>query len=1342
MKLLLCLQSLFLFAALSAQSRPIIQLGFEYGLSNNFIVGITQDKDGFLWFATEEGLNKFDGTRFINYYKHTNSLSGNELNGIYADPDEPIVWIATQRSGLNAYNYEEDQLTVFTHDDNSSSLITNDVTKIIPAHDGNLWISTYHRGVDYLEKRTGTFIHYNKSTLPELVSENVWSIMDDGNGRLYIGHVANGLTVLSLKDRKTKNYRHDPNNPHSLPGDDIRCVYEDKHDNIWIGTDKGLALFKPDTETFIRLEQTETLLGSTIYDIRQTADDKLWVATELNGVLVINLKQHLFLSPKSLEIEHYTVGHSKFSLSNPTVRYVFQDSFRNIWLGTYGGGINFIGNIQPLFNDYSYSPIPTDLNSMNSRVVWSLCMDTEGRLWVGTDGDGINVFENGKRTTVYCKENGALSNNTVQTLFHDSQNNIWIGTFGGGVNCYNNKTRKFSRIALGQSANQTIRCFMEDEDKQIWIGTDEGVFILDPDNPGYQKHHTSTTMELPEDHVRSIRQDCKGRIWVGTFGRGLAIYTKELERIAVFDEYNGFVSNAVNYIFRNERNEMWVATGEGLACFGDADSLGYTLYGRGEGLLNTYIRAVAEDEKGNVWFSTNAGISCLQRSENQVVNFNHYDKTPMGSFVNAATTDKAGIIYFGSINGVRFFDPIQVLSNQQAPPPVITEFRVYEAKALHNEGKNLVLLKGKNTPIRLNHKESTFSITFNIQNYSFVNQTDYSYRLLGIDESWHTITTNVVTFHNIPPGSYEFQVRTQIKNQEWTNDVSSILINIAPPLWLSLWAKIGYLIIGSLIVFVLLYFYKKKVDIQSSYEMEKKKNSYEQDLNNERLRFYTNITHELRTPLTLILGPLDDLQNDTELPSKQARKISVVKQSAIRLLNLINQILEFRKTETQNKKLCVSKGNIASFVKETGLRYMELNTKPNLRFSIEVEQDYMPLYFDREVVQIILDNLISNAMKYTSSGHIELNLCTTVEEDVSYTKLMVSDTGRGIPEQEFERIFDRYYQVKTDSQVSGTGIGLALVKNLVTLHEGTITVDSRMGKGSVFSVSLLTNNIYPKALHKDETEKEEPEETQTGRTPTVPDGAKPILLVVEDDADIREYIAGSFADYFNVMTAEDGNEGLHEAFTHTPDLIISDIMMPGMDGVTFCGKVKEDIRTSHIPVILLTAKDTAEDKEAGYQSGADSYLTKPFSASLLHSRINNLLETRRKLAEQFSYSLQSNQHKESLNQLDNEFLSNLTRLIEDNLESEKMDITYLADKLSMSGSTLYRKVKALTGISTNEFARKIKMKNAEQLLLSGKYNISEVAFRVGMSSPVYFRQCFKEEFGLSPSEYLKRMKAR
>lgn len=531
--------------------------------------------------------------------------------------------------------------------------------------------------------------------------------------------------------------------------------------------------------------------------------------------------------------------------------------------------------------------------------------------------------------------------------------------------------------------------------------------------------------------------------------------------------------------------------------------------------------------------------------------------------------------------------------------------------------------------------------------------------------------------------------------------------------------------------------------------MEKRSRQKEQELNNERLRFYTNIAHELRTPLTLIIGPLEDLKDNKDIPAAFRTKIQTIYRSAVQLLNLINQLMEFRKTETQNRQLTVSKGNLSNLITEIGLRYKELNRNEHVRVNIEVELVQENIYFDADIITIILNNLLSNAIKYTPAGQITLSMHRIKVDGISYIEMIVADTGYGIDAESLPHIYDRYYQSKGKHQASGTGIGLALVKSLVDLHHGSLEVESAVEKGTTFRFRIQTDYNYPEALHKEEkvvtVAKETAEEVES-------ESASPILLVVEDNADIREYIANELHDSYKILQANDGKEGLTLALRYTPNIIVSDIMMPEMDGIAMCKAIKENMNTSHIPVILLTAKDSIQDKEEGYDSGADSYLTKPFSAKLLRSRIKNLLETRKRLARQIVENVpptvaENTGNRQSLssphpqlNRLDKAFLSKLTSLIEDNLDEEKIDTAFMTDRMNMSYSTFYRKVKALTELTPNEFVRKIKLKNSALLLQTGEYSIQEAAMRTGFNNMAHFRDCFKEEFGVLPSEYMRQYK--
>lgn len=1327
-----------------AQPYTVKQLGIEKGLSNNYVVSIAQDKQGFLWFATEEGLNKFDGTRFITYLKNEDltrqGITGNELNCLLDDPQDSILWIGTQRAGLNAYDYVNNTFLCYRHDDeNPESLITDDVTKIVAATDGNLWITTYWRGVDYFDKKAGKFIHYNTQTVPGLASDNIWSVVDGGDGKLYMGHVHHGFSVLSLKDKKVKNFMYDPEDPVSLPGNGVTCIYKDLSGNIWLGTDRGLALFNPEAENFIHFHHSEDGVPHTVFDIRQFDGNKLWIAMEFGGIAILDLTQRMFLSPDQVRFQYIKEGDDEYSLSNSTVRCLFQDSFKNVWAGMWGGGINFLSHESSYFNVYSYSPIQHSGSSLNNKTASSVCVARDGKLWIGTDGGGINVFDKGKRVAVYKEETGDLTDNSIQAALCDSEGNLWFGSFMGGVDFYDVKKKSFHQIFPKDKTGEDVRALYEDAE-YVWIGTSNGIYKVRLHDKGIADHYT-----VENNLVRCISKDNLNRLWIGTFGGGLGVFDEHFQCVKLFNVTSLFPSNTINTVYMDSQNRMWIGTGEGLVCFPSSQSWDYKVYRSEEGLSNVHIRAITEDNHGNIWVSTNKGISCYIAVKNSFYNYGRWDGVPIVGFMSGSVThDYDGNIYFGSLNGLCRFNPEMVLAKREAPSAIMTGLRIFVPISERKSEEKMIELHGC-PAVRLSYMQNNFSVTFNIQNYALADQVEYAYMLKGLENSWYTVTDpNNVTFRNIPPGNYCFQVKTRIRNQEWADEIASLDIRIDPPVWLTWWAKLFYILSGVSVLYFILHAYKKKLDMESLYELEKKNHEQEQELNNERLRFYTNITHELRTPLTLILGPLEDMQKSNSLSGKDSQKISVIHQSVIRLLNLINQILEFRKTETQNKKLCVSRDNLAALVHEIGLKYKELNRKPEIDFCLEIEQEDMSLFFDKEVVTIILDNLISNAIKYTEKGTITLGLHQVVRNNIHHTEISVSDTGFGIAPDALPHIFDRYYQEGSEHQASGTGIGLALVKNLVVLHEGEIRVESSLNVGSTFYVSLLTDNTYPHVLHADSTEKTSDEKDEKEENIEPVHSGKRILLIVEDNRDICDYIVESFSDDFEVRTAANGEQGLEQALGCIPDIIVSDIMMPVMNGIVMCRKLKEDLRTSHIPIILLTAKDSLQDKEEGYQVGADSYLTKPFSATLLHSRIHNLLESRKLLAERFNTnSILIDKRAavtESMNKLDNEFLEKINKLIEDRLSSEKIDIGYLSDAMCMSNSTLYRKMKALTGLSTNEYIRKIKMQYAERLLLEGKYNISEVAFKVGINSTVYFRQCFKDEFGMAPSDYLKKIK--
>jgi signal transduction histidine kinase/DNA-binding response OmpR family regulator len=1029
-------------------------------------------------------------------------------------------------------------------------------------------------------------------------------------------------------------------------------------------------------------------------------------------------------------------------LSSGNIRSLLQDSYGNIWIGNYSSGIDIISHTPPLFRILPYTF--SKKSKYKNKPVWGIYAEDQ-RVWVGSENE-IAVFDNKQLTKIVnIAQFQSRPFTQIFSLTSNKQDLLLLGLFDDGLLEFNIHTERVRRIELGMEYVDVIT-FHKDAKGVIWIGAEYGVYTY---FNGNIRKEDKINSQLIDKSVYGILHDRQGKLWIGSYGAGIQIFDEHSQLVHNLRTENGFFSDAVNNIYIDRNGGVWVASRHGLGYIKDTTKPEqYEWYGSHHGLSDLFIRSIQEDLDGNIWISTNSGISLWNKETQNFNNYNYLDGIPAGNFIEGSSCITAdGTIYFGSLNGVCYFNPQQILKKQEVARVQIVECKDI-IKQLEENSAELYLPSREDGIVHLNHYQNSFRIAFAVPDYAQSQKMEYAYMMEGLEDTWfNTLGENQVILRSLPPGKYTFKVKARLKNQDWDEmNMASMNIYIHPPLWLTWYAKLLYLVAFCLIVIILVKSYKRRLILESSLEIERRNSLNEQNLNQERLRFYTNITHELRTPLTLILGPLEDLTNDRNMPAQYSKIINTIHGSTLRLLNLINQILEFRKTETQNRELSVSKGNIADVVTEIGLRYKELNQNPKLIFNLQINILNTHIYFDTDIITTIISNLLSNAVKYTSEGEISLILESSFESDNEYIIIKVSDTGYGIDPEALPHIFDRYYQVKGKHQASGTGIGLALVKSLATIHEATLDVESDLGRGTTFTLRLLTGNTYPDALHKDikqdisEIIEEGEDAVRTGDEDESAATALPILLIVEDNDDIREYIKASFQSEYEIIEGKDGVEGLELAVTRIPNMIVSDMMMPEMDGIEFCRIIKEDIRTSHIPVILLTAKDSIRDKEEGYESGADSYITKPFSARLLRTRIQSLLDLRKRLAKQIisdNYDVGLSKETLKMGKLDTEFLEKLTKLIEDNLSMENLDITFLTQNMNMSSTTFYRKVKGLTGISTNEFIRKIKLKNSSRLLLSGDYNVSEAAYMTGFNNLSHFRKSFKREFGMTPSEYQK-----
>lgn len=807
-----------------------------------------------------------------------------------------------------------------------------------------------------------------------------------------------------------------------------------------------------------------------------------------------------------------------------------------------------------------------------------------------------------------------------------------------------------------------------------------------------------------------------------------------------------------------------MSTPDGPCCVPDTNHPEqYVGFGYKEGLRDTYIRAIQEDRNGNIWMSTNNGISMLRYDERTFVNYSQSDYIPVNNLMGGAVMQNDGGIVFTSMDGLCHCYPDSLTRLRQSMKVDLMSVIVRDANEQGVAQHNIVPdAKGV---YHLDYSHGSFRLVLGCLDYAQSRLLEFEYQMDGDKQKWIPCSRGMVTFRNLQPGTYNINVRARRKGQPWRrDDVLHATVCIAHPWWSGLWARFIYVAVFLLILLVLLLHYKHRLRLTAELEMERRHHMEEHERNAERLQFFTNITHELKTPLTLIQAPLEEMLHDGQMRPADTRRVQLVFESAQRLTDLCNKLLDFRRTETNNTRLKVSYGRLGTLMEEVGQSFVELNTNPDLRIIIETETDDRPILFDADVIRSILTNLLSNALKYTPKGEIRLTEIQRIEGDKPVTIVTVSDTGFGIPSEALPHIFDRYYQAKGAHQASGTGIGLAIVKSLCSLHKMTIHVQSQENQGTTMTLTLRNDEKYPEALHAQGLSCQETDTPSTTVQEDCRDDANPVILLVEDDYPILNFTTEALQADYHILQAHNGREGLEMAFSHIPDIIITDLMMPVMDGNALCRALKGDLRTSHIPIIMLTAKDTADDQRQGYDDGADSYLTKPFSLQMLRSRLVNLLATRRRLAEWLNTqsvnkaispagvpaSLPSAAPADgvqaadnpaadvpALSKVDQQFLTDIREFVIAHIADPDIHMEDLAQSLRISHSTLYRKVKAITGLTGAEYIRKVCILHAAHLLREGHCNISEASYRCGFSSLAYFRTAFREVFGMSPSEYLK-----
>lgn len=1272
---------------------------FRDELPSDYVLSLDFDRYGRLWIGTENGLACYDGSEMLKYTRGAGVVPGNELNAVLADRFQDRVWFATKRDGFGYYDWRTGESMFFRHDKNNpDSPLSDEITCLKQDARGDIWFSTYTGCVGRYNSTSGTFTAFNSSTVKGMAEGNIRCIELSSDGKVYAGYFGEGFAVINPDTMTAEQYVR-TGKPGGLPNSGIGCIFIDKDNNVWLGTGRGIALFRPVTKDFtVFNEASSGLPNGIIFSVMRTSDNRVLASPDTRGLWAMDLDDLSQVAPRFRQVV------MPEGMSDIGIRSMLEDKYGNIYLGSAGKGLYYKSpNHSGIFGVRHPEDFP-------EKLVRGLAFTAGGNLVAGTDGGGISLV--GADTDLMRREVASLPDKNVISTFRDASGLFWAGTFNNGIAVVDSTLKLKAAIPIGE-----VRGFCE-SDGQVWAASGvSGLWSVDR-RTFRAERRLSAGHGLEDNYLKSICRDRLGRLWVGSYRQGLYVFDAELNLLAHFNSDSGFPSGTVNHIMQDSDGRIWAATDNGLICFPVAECFSYMQYTEGDQISSEAIMSVIEDKSGTVWFTTAKSIGFLR--DGKAVDYTAGMSFLHGSFsLGAAALRHDGLIAFGSSDGIVFLDR-SVMDSERPTPIHFSSIEVKDSRNHQGGGKGPVLMPFQDQ-VRLKWYQNNFVVRFTADDFSRTDNLRYYYKIDQLDKEWHNVDGRSLSFLQLSPGRYTLRAKAGYPWSRNPGDEAVLNISIAPPFWLSTPALALYAVVCGILCFLL-------VRVVTSRRMDKAAIAQIKEMNEEKLRFYTNITHELKTPLSLIIGPAEDMMGDAGLAPEARHKLTLIYKNAGNLMELINKLLNFRMAETDNVRFSPTWGNLSGYVMSIGKIFAEANTNKDLSFRFDIAPDVF-MSFDREIVSSVLNNLLSNACKYTRRGEIVLGLGTESAGDRSEAVITVSDTGEGIAPDQLGKIFRRYYRVPGRENVNGSGIGLSIVQKFVEQHGGSISVDSERGKGSCFTIRL--------PMQTGQSGSSLPEEPVDSET------TAQRILVVEDNADIRDYLSTILSGDYEVHTASDGEEGLAVALRFIPDVIISDIMMPKMDGLEMCRRIKGDIRLSHIPVVLLTAKDTLADKSEGYKVGADSYITKPFTSELIKARVANLIQSRSQLARQYMHQINNPAAAEpkqdnGFSPLDNKFLQKLTSYIEENLSSEELDISNMAAHMNVSISSLYRKLKSLTGVSANDYVRKIKLRKAAEMLSSGEFNVSETAWNIGISSFAYFRQIFKEEFGCTPSEFKKK----
>ncbi len=1283
-----------------------------------------QDRQDFMWFGTKDGLSKFDGHQFRNYRNNKEdkqSIGNNCIRSMIQDQDGNI-WVGTDR-GVYIYNPHKDYFEHFDAKTKSGINIAKEVNDIKQDQNGVFWFAVDWQGVFSYNPQTEELNIY---TLDDVV--NIWCIHIDSRNKVWIGTHDGGLNYFDTNSSKFKKSFATNSENANIYIKDIYKIYQYNYDNILIGTaNNGVLKLNVETNKIEPLLRNKEHTAFLTRDIVLKSENEIWLGTG-DGVYMYDIFKD--------NVQPYRSSQDPYSLSDNAIYSLYKDREGGIWVGTYFGGVNYYPYQYTPFNKYYPTQARKGAESLSGKRIREFQLANDGCLWIGTEDGGLNLYNPNEDTfenfAPNNKAKGGVSSYNIHGLLLDN-GKLWIGTYNDGLDIMDVKTKtviKHYSKEDGENSicDNNIFSIYKDFSGRVWLGTLYGVCYYNPSTDSFTK-----VSEIGDIFAHDILQTKDGSLWVGSLGNGLYRFNPTKNTWISYgnnpEDYTSLSSDKVISLFVDSRNTLWISTEGGGICRYNKDSDNFTSFTTREGLPNDVIYKITEDNMSNLWLSTNQGLASINLDDLKVKQYNKSDGLLSNQFnYKSGAKDINGNIYFGGLEGFVSFNPTSFTANKLSPPVYITQFVLFN---------NIVYSRDKGSPLKeaieftkeieLNHTQSTFGFSFVALSYVAPQKNQYAYQLEGFDDDWiFAKNAQSAKYSNIPPGKYTFRVKATNNNGIWSKNEATIKITISPPYYKTIWAYLVYVILIILAILYLMILYRNRLNRKQKRRQEIFENEKTKEIYDAKIEFFTNIAHEIRTPLSLIKGPLDYILKAEISDSERNEHLSVIDRNTNRLLDLSNQLLDFRKIEAKGFILNFIPTNIPQIINDLYIRFNPTAIKHNLEFKMDLFSDSFYADVDKEAITKILSNLFSNAIKYAKSK-IEIK----VYKDETKMYFEISSDGTKIKHNLIEKIFEPFFQINdsnSEQVTAGTGLGLPLSRSLAELHGGKLVYLQSEDNMNNFQLSLPMSQASATTIKPIEAEEEKDTSSQEKRA------HKYSVLIVEDDNELRKFTSGQFKKHYNTYSVQNGRKAIELLNKTHIDLIISDIIMPLMDGIQLCEEIRSNINFSHIPIILLTAKSNLKSKIEGLDVGADAYIEKPFSMDYVLAQTSNLLANRNRLKKAFASQPSTKIKSIATTKADEDFLQKVTEVINSNMSNVQFNVDELASALNMSRSSLHRKMKGVSELTPNEFIILVKLKKAVEYIKEG-YRVSEVYYIVGFSSSSYFSKVFKKQFGVSPKNW-------